>query len=76
VSNSTIFTVGDLQLTGATPIWRHSSAFDSNTSLLYLPKVNLENILPPDITEYDVYLRLKQEDDITGLEFVEFEIAN
>ena len=76
VSNSTIFTVGDLQSTGATPIWRHSSAFDSNTSLLYLPKLNLENILPPDITEYDVYLRLKQEDDITGLEFVEFEIAN
>lgn len=76
MSNSTIFTVGDLQFTGATPIWRHSSAFDSNTSMLYLPKVNLENVLPPDITEYDVYLRLKQEEDITGLEFVEFEIAN
>jgi hypothetical protein len=76
VGNSTIFTINEFQATGSTPIWQHSSAFDSNSSLLYLPRVNVENVSPPEATEFDVYLRLKQEGDVTGLEFVEFEIAN
>ncbi len=73
---SSLFTVGAIQQTGSTAIWQHSSAFDANSSLLYLPRVNLLNVSPPDTNEYDVYFRLNSEDGVDGLEFVEFEIAN
>ena len=73
---SSLFTVGAIQQTGSTAIWQHSSAFDANSSLLYLPRVNLLNVSPPDTNEYDVYFRLNSEDGVDGLEFIEFEIAN
>ena len=71
-----LFTVGAIQQTGSTAIWQHSSAFDANSSLLYLPRVNLLNVSPPDTNEYDVYFRLNNKDGVAGLEFIEFEIAN
>ncbi len=69
-SNSSLFTLGEIEQTGSTPAWQHSSAFDANSSLLYLPRVNILNVSPPDTNEYDVYLRFN---GVDGFEFVEFE---
>jgi hypothetical protein len=42
--------------------------------LLYIPRVNIVNISPADPKEYDVYMRLKTEGEISGLEFIELEV--
>ncbi|MDD9889805.1 MAG: hypothetical protein OXU66_01425 [Gammaproteobacteria bacterium] len=69
-SNSSLFTLGEIVQTGSTPVWQHSSAFDADSSLLYLPRVNILNVAPPDTNAYDVYLRF---DGVDSFEFVEFE---
>lgn len=74
-SSSTLFTLDEIQVTGSTPVWQHSSAFDTNNSLLYLPKVTIENITPPDTTEYDLFFRLSNENGVDGFEFLEFEVS-
>ena len=71
---SSLFTLKSLEETGATSIWLHGTAFDSIQSLLYIPRVNIVNISPVDPTEYDVYMRLKTEGEISGLEFIELEV--
>ena len=71
---SALFTLKSLEETGATSIWLHGTAFDSIQSLLYIPRVNIVNISPVDPTEYDVYMRLKTEGEISGLEFIELEV--
>ena len=71
---SSLFTLKSLEETGATSIWLHGTAFDSIKSLLYIPRVNIVNISPVDPTEYDVYMRLKTEGEISGLEFIELEV--
>ena len=71
---SSLFTLKSLEETGATPIWLHGTAFDSIQSLLYIPRVNIVNISPADPKEYDVYMRLKTEGEISGLEFIELEV--
>ena len=71
---SSLFTLKSLEETGATSIWLHGTAFDSIKSLLYIPRVNILNISPVDPTEYDVYMRLKTEGEISGLEFIELEV--
>ena len=71
---SSLFTLKSLEETGATSIWLHGTAFDSIQSLLYIPRVNIVNISPADPTEYDVYMRLKTEGEISGLEFIELEV--
>ena len=71
---SSLFSLKSLEETGATSIWLHGTAFDSIQSLLYIPRVNIVNISPVDPTEYDVYMRLKTEGEISGLEFIELEV--
>ena len=71
---SSLFTLKSLEETGATSIWLHGTAFDSIQSLLYIPRVNIVNISPVDPREYDVYMRLKTEGEISGLEFIELEV--
>ena len=71
---SSLFTLKSLEETGATSIWLHGTAFDSIQSLLYIPRVNIVNISPADPKEYDVYMRLKTEGEISGLEFIELEV--
>ena len=71
---SALFTLKSLEETGATSIWLHGTAFDSIQSLLYIPRVNIVNISPVDPREYDVYMRLKTEGEISGLEFIELEV--
>ena len=71
---SSLFTLKSLEETGATSIWLHGTAFDSIQSLLYIPRVNIVNISPVDPTEYDVYMRLKTEGEVSGLEFIELEV--
>ena len=71
---SALFTLKSLEETGATSIWLHGTAFDSIQSLLYIPRVNIVNISPVDPTEYDVYMRLKTEGEVSGLEFIELEV--
>ena len=71
---SALFTLKSLEETGATSIWLHGTAFDSIQSLLYIPRVNIVNISPADPKEYDVYMRLKTEGEISGLEFIELEV--
>ncbi|NKB33756.1 MAG: hypothetical protein GKR91_11725 [Pseudomonadales bacterium] len=71
-----LFTLSDIDQTGSTPVWQHSSAFDADNSLLYVPRVNILNVTPADANEYDVYLRLTNDGAVDGFEFVEFEVAN
>lgn len=72
-ADSSLFTLKELNETGSTPIWQHGAAFDANQSLLYVPRVKVINISPPDSTEYDVYMRWTTEVGVDGLEFVELE---
>ncbi len=74
-AGSSLFTIKSFNETGSTPIWQHSSAFDANQSLLYVPRVNLLNVSPPDNNEYDVYMRLENDGNVDGLEFIEFEVT-
>ena len=71
---SSLFTVKSLEITGATPVWQHGAAFDSDQSLLYLPRVTVNNISPVDRNDYNVYLRYENENGVEGLEFIELEI--
>jgi hypothetical protein len=71
---SSLFTLKSLEETGTTSIWLHGTAFDSIQSLLYIPRVKIVNTSPVDPTEYDVYMRLKAEGEVSGLEFIELEV--
>ena len=71
---SSLFTVKSLEITGATPVWQHGAAFDSDQSLLYVPRVTVNNISPVDRNDYNVYLRYENENGVEGLEFIELEI--
>ena len=65
---SSLFTIGDVQITNFTSTWQHSSAFDKNSLLLYIPRVTLLNVTPEDSNEYDVYFRLVNEDEFDFIE--------
>jgi len=74
-NGSTLFTLDNIKQIGSTPIWQHSSAFNTENSLLYLPWVTIRNLSPPDSSQYDVYLRFANENGVEGFEFIEFKIV-
>lgn len=74
VSGNTLFSLGEILTTGSRSSWQHNAAFDGSSMLLYIPRVNLLNVTPPETSEYDVYFRLLSKDGIDGFEFLEFEL--
>lgn len=73
-AGSSLFTLGDVEVSGQIGLWQHRPAFFTEELLLYLPRMR---ILPwsPNDDEYDVYLRYTSDAGQNGLELVEFEVA-
>ena len=73
-AGSSIFTLESDTVVELLSMWQHSTLYDPVHSLIYIPRISIENITPADSNEYTVYMRVVDENGVVGLELVEVEI--
>lgn len=72
---SEIFTVKSVSTYGPASLWQHSTYYDPAQSLIYIPRIRIPDAVPADANAYNVYMRLQNANGITGLQFIDAEVA-
>ena len=67
------FAISEIQATDFANRWQHSGKYDPDLNILYIPKVSIKNLSPPDFNEYHLFFSVNREDDNEVIKLLEID---
>ena len=67
------FAISEIQATDIANRWQHSGKYDPDLNILYIPKVSIKNLSPPNFNEYDLFFSVNREDDNEVIKLLEID---
>ena len=67
------FAISEIQATDIANRWQHSGKYDPDLNILYIPKVSIKNLSPPDFNEYHLFFSVNREDDNEMIKLLEID---
>ena len=73
VDNGLTFKINEIQTTDVSNRWHHSGKYDPDFNILYIPKVSITNLLPPNINEYDLFFGVNFQNNTEIIKLLEID---
>ena len=67
------FAISEIRATDITNRWQHSGKYDPVLNILYIPRVSVKNLYPPNVNEYDLFFSVNRENGIEVVELLEID---
>ena len=67
------FAISEIRATDITNRWQHSGKYDPVLNILYLPRVSVKNLYPPNVNEYDLFFSVNRENGSEVVELLEID---
>ena len=72
-ANSLTFKINEIQTTDVSNRWQHSGKYDPDFNILYIPRVSIKNLSPPNNNEYDLFFSVKFQNNNEVIKLLEID---